>query len=114
MPGGLSLLLFFPLAGRIADSVPAHIVIGTGLLSYMVAFTLLNGVDVNTPFWTFVFWTFFIRFQVGLHDAGGECDGLESSAGRNGQSSSSRSRSIRQLGRRHGALLHSWRPDSIP
>ena len=62
MPGGLSLLLFFPLAGRIADTLPAHIVIGTGLLCYVIAFTLLNGVDVNTPFWTFVIWTFFIRF----------------------------------------------------
>ena len=62
MPGGLSLLLFFPLAGRIADTLPAHIVIGAGLLCYVIAFTLLNGVDVNTPFWTFVIWTFFIRF----------------------------------------------------
>ena len=62
MPGGLSLLLFFPLAGRISDFVPAHVVIATGLLFYCVAFALLYGVDVNTPFWTFVFWTFFIRF----------------------------------------------------
>lgn len=62
MPGGLSLLLFFPLAGRISDFVPAHIVIATGLISYVFAFVLLAGADVNTPFWTFVFWTFFIRF----------------------------------------------------
>ena len=61
MPGGLSLLLFFPIAGRISDHLPPHIIIGAGLLSYCVAFSLLSTADVNTPFWTFVFWTLFIR-----------------------------------------------------
>ena len=65
MPGGLSLLLFFPLAGRASDFLPPHVVITAGLLSYCVAFALLHGADVNTPFWTFVFWTFFIRFGLG-------------------------------------------------
>ena len=61
MPGGLSLLLFFPLVGRISDSVPPHLVIGVGLLFYCIAFSGLASADVNTPFWTFVFWTLFIR-----------------------------------------------------
>jgi DHA2 family multidrug resistance protein len=30
-------------------------------MSYCVAFSLLSTADVNTPFWTFVFWTLFIR-----------------------------------------------------
>ncbi len=61
MPGGLSLLLFFPLAGRLSDFIPPHIIIAAGLISYAIAFAFMNGADVNTPFWTFVFWTFFIR-----------------------------------------------------
>ena len=65
MPGGLSLLLFFPLAGRASDFIPPHVVITAGLLSYCIAFSLLHGADVNTPFWTFVFWTLFIRFGLG-------------------------------------------------
>ncbi len=61
MPGGLALLVLFPLAGRIADTVPPHLLIGFGLLSYIVAFTLLSGADAHTSFWVFVFWTMFIR-----------------------------------------------------
>jgi len=59
--GCIFLLLFFPIAGRISDHLPPHIIIGAGLLSYCVAFSLLSTADVNTPFWTFVFWTLFIR-----------------------------------------------------
>lgn len=61
MPGGLSLLIFFPIAGRVSDTVPAHVIIGFGLVVYVLAFVLLAGVDVNTPFWTFVAFTLFIR-----------------------------------------------------
>ena len=61
MPGGLSLLIFFPIAGRISDTIAPHYLIAFGLVCYIVAFMLMNGVDVNTPFWTFVFWTLFIR-----------------------------------------------------
>ena len=86
MPGGLSLLLFFPLAGRIADLVPAHIVIGTGLLSYIVAFTLQRRRREYAVL-DFRLLDLLYPLRVGLHDAGGECDGLESGAGRNGQSS---------------------------
>jgi len=66
MPGGLSLLFLFPLAGRLSDFIPAHLLIMFGLMSYVVAFVLLSGADVNTPFWTFVFWTLFIRTGLGF------------------------------------------------
>ncbi|MBL4722069.1 MAG: DHA2 family efflux MFS transporter permease subunit [Alphaproteobacteria bacterium] len=62
MPGGLLLLLLFPIAGRISDSLPAHVILISGLLAFIMAFVQLSTVDVNTPFWTFVYFTLFIRF----------------------------------------------------
>ncbi|MDP6389689.1 MAG: DHA2 family efflux MFS transporter permease subunit [Alphaproteobacteria bacterium] len=64
MPGGLSLLFLFPIAGRISDTVPAHYLIAFGLCSFGLAFIFLAGTDVNTPFWTFVFYTLFIRVGI--------------------------------------------------
>lgn len=62
MPGGLLLLLLFPVAGRISDTLPAHVILIGGLICFILAFTQLSTVDANTPFWTFVYFTFFIRF----------------------------------------------------
>lgn len=61
MPGGLSLLLLFPLAGRISDSVPAVLLLSFGLCSFAIGFILLSGASVDTPFWTFVAFTMFVR-----------------------------------------------------
>lgn len=66
MPGGLSLLLFFPLAGRLSDHLPPSLLIGTGMLSYVLAFYWFRGADVNTPFWTLVGWTMFIHIGLAL------------------------------------------------
>jgi EmrB/QacA subfamily drug resistance transporter len=61
MPGGLSLLVLFPIAGRVADFIQPHYLIAGALASYCLAFTLFANADVNTSFWTLVFWTMFIR-----------------------------------------------------
>lgn len=61
MPGGLSLLLMYPLTGRLADKWPPHILIYIGLISFGIAFLALATADVNTPFWTIVAFTIFIR-----------------------------------------------------
>lgn len=66
MPGGLSLLLLFPLAGRISDSVPAGFLLSFGLCSFGIGFILLSGVSVDTPFWTFVAFTLFVRTGLGF------------------------------------------------
>ena len=66
MPGGLSLLILFPLAGRISDSLPAHVILIGGLIFFILAFAQLSTVDVNTPFWTFVYFTLFIRIGLGF------------------------------------------------
>ena len=63
-PGGLVMMLFFPLAGRITDSIPAHIPIAVGLLIFSVGFFLIQAVDVNTTFWVLVAYT--AVYKVGL------------------------------------------------
>lgn len=61
MPGGISLLILFPLAGRLSDALPPQLMIYFGLLSFGMAFVFLSGADVNTPFWTLVGFTLLIR-----------------------------------------------------
>lgn len=61
IPGGLSLLILFPLSGRLTDMVPSHYLIYFGLFSFGMAFVLMSTADVNTPFWTFVSFTILIR-----------------------------------------------------
>lgn len=61
MPGGLSLLLMYPLTGRLADTWPPHVLIYIGLICFGIAFLALGTADVNTPFWTIVLFTIFIR-----------------------------------------------------
>lgn len=61
MPGGLSLFFLSPIAGRLADSLSPEVLIYAGLLGFAIAFFLLAGADVNTPFWTLVGFTIFIR-----------------------------------------------------
>lgn len=64
MPGGLSLLILFPIAGRVSDTISAQVLLCAGLGAFAAGFFLLAGTDVNTPFWTFVAFTLFIRFGI--------------------------------------------------
>jgi len=61
MPGGISLLILFPVAGWLADALPPQLMIYFGLFSFGMAFVFLSGADVNTPFWTLVGFTLLIR-----------------------------------------------------
>ncbi len=65
-PGGLVMMLFFPLAGRITDSIPAHIPIAAGLLIFSIGFFLIQAVDVNTTFWVLVAYTAINRVGLSL------------------------------------------------
>jgi DHA2 family multidrug resistance protein len=49
-PGGLVLMILFPLTGRLADSIPAMYLIVAGLLILSYGFFLMGGIDVNTAF----------------------------------------------------------------
>jgi DHA2 family multidrug resistance protein len=61
IPGGLSLLILFPLSGRLTDLFPTSYLIYFGLFAFGMAFVLMSQADVNTPFWTFVSFTILIR-----------------------------------------------------
>jgi len=65
-PGGMVMMLFFPLAGRITDTVPAHIPIATGLLVFSIGFFLIQAIDVNTTFWLLVAYTAITRVGLSL------------------------------------------------
>ena len=61
IPGGLSLLVLFPLSGRLTDMLPTSYLIYFGLFAFGMAFVFMSQADVNTPFWTFVSFTILIR-----------------------------------------------------
>ncbi len=61
IPAGLSLLILFPLAGRLSDMVAPQYMIYVGLLFFAAAFALMAQADVNTPFWTIVGLTLLMR-----------------------------------------------------
>ncbi len=61
IPAGLSLLILFPLAGRLSDLVAPQYMIYVGLLFFAAAFALMAQADVNTPFWTIVGLTLLMR-----------------------------------------------------
>ncbi len=65
-PGGLVMMMFFPLAGRITDAIPAHIPIAAGLLIFSIGFFLIQAVDVNTTFWAMVAYTAINRVGLSL------------------------------------------------
>jgi len=62
IPAGLSMLILFPISGRLADILPAQVLVFSGLLFYAVSFALMASMDVNTPFWTLVMFTLVMRF----------------------------------------------------
>lgn len=66
IPAGLLMAAAFPVAGRLVDSVPAHIPIMTGLFLFGVGFLMMATADANTTFWTFVFFTLVNRLGLSL------------------------------------------------
>jgi EmrB/QacA subfamily drug resistance transporter len=55
-PAGLVVMLFFPIAGRMVDAFPAHYLTIVGLLLFALGAALLHLTDVNTAFYTLVFY----------------------------------------------------------
>ena len=60
------MMLFFPLAGRITDSIAAHIPIATGLMIFSVGLFMIGVIDVNTSFWALVGLTLITRVGLSL------------------------------------------------
>ena len=66
MPAGLMLAVIFPLAGRLADAMPASTMIIGGLLLFAIGFALLAMADVDTTFWTLVWMIMVSRLGLGF------------------------------------------------
>ncbi|MFC7472934.1 DHA2 family efflux MFS transporter permease subunit [Dankookia sp. GCM10030260] len=66
MPAGLVLVVVFPIAGRLADRLPAWQPIVAGLVLFAWSTWLLRGVDTDVPFWTLALWIMLGRVGLGL------------------------------------------------
>jgi EmrB/QacA subfamily drug resistance transporter len=66
MPAGLAMLVVFPIAGRLADRLPAALPTATGLLIFSVSCWLQTGIGTDIPFWTLALWLVLGRVGLGL------------------------------------------------
>ena len=66
MPAGIMLAFIFPIAGRMADAMPASTMIIGGLLLFATGFALMTLADVDTTFWTLVGMVMVSRLGLGF------------------------------------------------
>jgi MFS transporter, DHA2 family, multidrug resistance protein len=66
IPGGMAMAMIFPMAGRLVDTIPAHIPVMIGLVIFGGGFFLMATADAHTPFWTFVGFTLVNRLGLAL------------------------------------------------
>ena len=66
MPAGIMLAFIFPLAGRMADAIPASTMIIAGLLLFSTGFAFMCTADVDTTFWTLVGMVMVSRLGLGF------------------------------------------------
>ncbi len=65
-PAGLLLVMMIPFSGRLADHVPPHYPIMTGVAVFAFAAFLMSKADVNTPFLMVALFAVGSRFGLGL------------------------------------------------
>ncbi|MDP6343517.1 MAG: DHA2 family efflux MFS transporter permease subunit, partial [Alphaproteobacteria bacterium] len=56
VPGGILMMIAFPIAGRMADRLPRHLLVATGLFVFAFSSILMMQAHTDTPFWTFAIW----------------------------------------------------------
>ncbi|MBS0546935.1 MAG: DHA2 family efflux MFS transporter permease subunit [Proteobacteria bacterium] len=66
MPAGVMLAFIFPLAGRMADAIPASTMIIGGLLLFSTGFAFMCTADVDTTFWSLVGMVMISRLGLGF------------------------------------------------
>jgi len=62
MPAGILLSAALPFTGRLSDSVPAHIMVMTGVTLFAAGAFLMSGADVNTSFLSLLVFIIISRF----------------------------------------------------
>ena len=66
MPPGLVMGLFLPIGGHLTDRLPANWLIMAGLGFFALSCYWFGGADVNTPFWSLVWWVTLSRIGLAL------------------------------------------------
>lgn len=66
MPAGIMLAFIFPLAGRMADAIPASTMIIFGLVLFAGGFAFMTAADVDSTFWTLVAMVMVSRLGLGF------------------------------------------------
>ena len=56
IPGGLLMMVMFPLAGRLSDMLPRYQMVLFGLFMFGVSSLLMMQAHTDTPFWVFATW----------------------------------------------------------
>jgi DHA2 family multidrug resistance protein len=64
IPAGLAMVIGFPLAGRLTDTMDARLLIAFGIAAFGLAIYLLAGVTASTPYWTLVVWIILSRIGI--------------------------------------------------
>ena len=56
IPGGIIMMMAFPIAGRLSDMLPSYQLVLFGLFVFGASSLLMIQVHTDTPFWTFAIW----------------------------------------------------------
>jgi predicted MFS family arabinose efflux permease len=66
LPSGLVLAVTIPLAGRLADHQPMHLLVSIGLALLAASFVLMVTISLGTGIWLLVAWTTLGRIGLGF------------------------------------------------
>lgn len=66
MPAGLFMAFIFLIGGELSDRVNSRVLIMSGLVFFAISSLLLSTVDLNTPYWSLVWWAIIGRIGLGL------------------------------------------------
>ena len=66
MPAGLFMAFVFLIGGELSDRFPSRVLIISGLALFALSSVLLSTVDLNTPYWSLVWWAIVGRVGLGL------------------------------------------------
>ena len=66
LPAGIVLAVTIPLAGRLSDRIPVHLMISLGVLLLAASFALMATIGLHAALWVLVAWTILGRIGLGF------------------------------------------------